>query len=117
MRTIGVITTARSEYGLIRPLLRLIESDPNLHLHLLVGGMHLSPQFGMTVTEIEADGFQIQERIESIQASDTPEAIAKAMGKGVIGFAEAYARAQPDVLVVLGDRFEMFAAALASVPF
>src|SRR5436190_10271987 len=117
MRTIGVVTTARSEYGLIRPLLRLIESDSDLHLHLMVGGMHLSPQFGMTISEIEADGFEIAERIESIGSTDAPEDVAKAIGVGVIGFAEAYARIRPDVSVVLGDRFEMYAAALASVPF
>ena len=117
MRTIGVVTTARSEYGLIRPLLRLIESDSDLHLQLMVGGTHLSPQFGMTISEIEADGFEIAERIESIGSSDTPEDIAKAIGVGVTGFAEVYARSRPDVLVVLGDRFEMYAAALASVPF
>jgi len=117
MRTIGVVTTARSEYGLIRPLLRLIESGSDLHLHLMVGGTHLSPQFGMTISEIEADGFEIAERIESIGSADTPEDIAKAIGVGVIGFGEAYARSRPDVLVVLGDRFEMYAAASASVPF
>ena len=99
MRTIGVVTTARSEYGLIRPLLRLIESDSDLHLHLMVGGMHLSPQFGMTISEIEADGFEIAERIESIGSSDAPEDVAKAIGVGVIGFAEAYARIRPDVSV------------------
>jgi UDP-hydrolysing UDP-N-acetyl-D-glucosamine 2-epimerase len=117
MRTIGVVTTARSEYGLIRPLLRLIEDDPDLRLHLMVGGTHLSPQFGMTISEIEADGFEIQERIESIQQGDTPEDIAKAIGIGALGWAEVYARSQLDILVVLGDRFEMYAAALASVPF
>src|SRR4051794_23903085 len=106
MRTIGVVTTARSDYGLIRPLLLSIETDPNLHLHLLVGGMHLSPHFGMTVTEIEADGFQIHQRVESIEAGDTPADVVRAIGKGVIGFGEAYARVRPDVLVVLGDRFE-----------
>jgi UDP-hydrolysing UDP-N-acetyl-D-glucosamine 2-epimerase len=117
MRTIGVVTAARSEYGLIRPLLRLIEDDPDLRLHLMVGGTHLSPQFGMTISEIEADGFEIQERIESIQQGDTPEDIAKAIGIGALGWAEVYARSQLDILVVLGDRFEMYAAALASVPF
>jgi len=117
MRTIGVVTTARSEYGLIRPLLRLIADDPDLNLHLMVGGMHLSPQFGMTVSEIEADSFAIKEKIESLESSDAPEDVAKAIGKGAIGFAAAYARFQPDMLVVLGDRFEMYAAALASVPF
>jgi GDP/UDP-N,N'-diacetylbacillosamine 2-epimerase (hydrolysing) len=117
MRTIGVVTTARSEYGLIRPLLRLIDDDPDLRLHLMVGGTHLSSHFGMTISEIEADGFEISERVESIQSTDTPADVAVAIGTGVKGFACAYARFQPDILVVLGDRFEMYAAALASVPF
>ncbi|HBB97301.1 MAG TPA: UDP-N-acetylglucosamine 2-epimerase (hydrolyzing) [Blastocatellia bacterium] len=117
MRTIGVITTARSDYGIYRPLLSLIKNDPDLRLHLMVSGMHLSPQFGSTVTEIEADGFVVDERIESILTADTPEGMAGSIGLGVTGFALAYSKHRPDVLVVLGDRFEMFAAALAAVPF
>ena len=79
--------------------------------------MHLSPEFGLTVREIERDGFEIGERIEMLMSSDTPEGVAKSMGLGVMSFAQAYARFRPDILVVLGDRFEMYAAALAALPF
>jgi len=79
--------------------------------------MHLSPEFGLTVEAIESDGFEIGERVEMLLSSDTPQGIAKSMGLGTIGFAQAYARFRPDILVVLGDRFEMHAAALAALPF
>ena len=117
MRTIGAVTVARSDYGLYRPILRRVAADPALSLQLFVGGMHLSPEFGMTVTEIVSDGFPIAERVEMLLSSDSPEGIAKSMGVGTIGFAQAYARSRPDILMVLGDRFEMFAAALAALPF
>lgn len=117
MRTIGVVSVARSDYGIYVPLLRRIQADPDLRLMLFVGGMHLSPEFGMTVREIERDGFPIAERVEMLLSSDSPEGVSKAMGLGLIGFAQAFARSRPDILVVLGDRFEMFAAAAAAVPF
>lgn len=117
MRTIGVVTVARSDYGLYLPLLREIQADPDLQLHIIVSGMHLSPEFGLTVETVGADGFEIGERVEMLLSSDTPEGIAKSMGLGTIGFAQAYARFRPDILVVLGDRFEMHAAALAALPF
>ena len=117
MRTIGVVTVARSDYGIYLPLLRAIQADPELTLHLIASGMHLSPEFGLTVRQIKADGFPIGERVEMLLSSDTPEGVAKSMGLGVIGFAQAYAHYRPDILVVLGDRFEMHAAALAALPF
>jgi len=117
MRTIAVVTVARSDYGIYLPLLRAIEADPELRLQLLVSGMHLSPEFGLQVKMIEADGFEIAERVEMLLSSDTPEGIAKSIGLGVIGFAQVFARTRPDILVVLGDRFEMYAAALAALPF
>ncbi len=117
MRIVGVVTVARSDYGIYLPLLRQIEADPDLQLRLFVAGMHLSPEFGLTVRTIEADRFEIGERVEMLLSSDTPEGIAKSMGLGTIGFAQAYARSRPDILVVLGDRFEMYAAALAALPF
>lgn len=117
MRTIGVVTVARSDYGIYQPLLKKIRSDPELQLQLFVTGMHLSPEFGFTVRVIEEDGFHIQERIEMLLSSDTPEGIAKSMGLGTVGFAQAFARSRPDILVVLGDRFEMHAAVVASIPF
>ena len=117
MRTIGVVTVSRSDYGIYLPLLRKIMADLDLKLHLIITGMHLSPEFGMTVRAIEADGFQIGDRVEMLLSSDTPEGIAKSMGLGTIGFAQTYSRFRPDILLVLGDRFEMHAAALAALPF
>lgn len=117
MRTVGVVTVSRSDYGICLPLLRKIREDPDLRLHLIVSGMHLSPEFGLTVKAIEADSFEIAERVEMLLSSDTPEGIAKSIGLGVMGFAQTFTRFRPDVLVVLGDRFEMYAAALAALPF
>jgi len=117
LRTIGVVTVARSDYGIYLPILRAIEADAELNLHLIVSGTHLSSDFGMTVDAIEADGFHVSQRVEMSLSSDTPESVAKSMGLGVGGFAQAYAGAQPDLLLVLGDRFEMHAAALAALPF
>lgn len=114
---IGVVTVGRSDYGIYQPVLQRIQADPDLQLHLMVTGMHLSPEFGLTVKDIEADGFAIGDRVEMLLSSDSPEAIAKSMGLGIIGMAQAYARSQPDILVVLGDRFEMYAAAVAALPF
>src|SRR3990172_12766313 len=117
MRTIGVVTVSRSDYGIYLPVLQKIQGDPELKLHLIVSGTHLSPEFGLTVKAIEADGFEINDKVEMILSSDTPEAISKSMGLGLIGFAQAYARFRPDILVALGDRFEMYAAVLAALPF
>jgi len=117
MRTIGVVTVARSDYGIYLPILGQVQQDADLRLHLIVAGMHLSPEFGLTARAIEADGFEINDRVEMLLSSDTPESISKSMGLGLIGFAQSFARFQPDILLVLGDRFEMHAAALAALPF
>jgi len=117
VRTIGVVTTGRADYGIYLPVLRRIKEDPGLKLHLIVSGMHLSEEFGMTATNIEDDGFVIHDRVELLSSSDSPEGISKSTGRGVIGYAEVFARTNLDLLVVLGDRFEMHAAALAVLPF
>jgi UDP-hydrolysing UDP-N-acetyl-D-glucosamine 2-epimerase len=117
MRTVGVVTVARSDYGHYLPLLRRIGEVDGLRLHLIVAGSHLAPEFGSTVELIEADGFEVADRVEMLRSSDTPQGIAESMGLGVIGFAESFARVRPDILVLLGDRFEMHAAALAALPF
>lgn len=117
MRTIGVVTTSRADYGIYRPLLQRLRADADVRLQLFVSGMHLSPEFGLTLRHIEADGYPIAERVEMLLSSDSPAGIAKSMGVGVIGFAQAYARTRPDILVVLGDRFEMHAAVAAAAPF
>lgn len=117
MRTIAVVTVARSDFGIYGSVLRAIQAEPALELKIFATGMHLAPEFGLTVDMIEREGFAVHERVESLLASDTPAAIAKSTGLGVIGFADVFARNRPDVLVVLGDRFDMYAAALAALPF
>jgi UDP-hydrolysing UDP-N-acetyl-D-glucosamine 2-epimerase len=116
-RTVAVVTGARSDYGLMVPLLRAIESDPILVLRLWVTGMHFSRQFGSSIEEILTDGFCIAEKIDMLLASDTPEGVSKSLGVGLLGFGQAYARNRPDLLVGLGDRFEVLAAVLAALPF
>lgn len=116
-RTIAVVSAGRADYAICLPVLRRIQADPALRLHLIVSGMHLSPEFGMTVDSVVADGFEIGDRVEMLLSSDTPEGIAKSMGLGTIGFAQSFARFRPDILVVLADRFEMHAAAVAALPF
>ena len=117
MRTIAVVTVGRSDFGIYVPVLRAIHADPELKLHLIVTGGHLSPLFGWTVNEITRQGFEIGDRVDMLLSADTPAAIATSMGLGTIGLAQVYARVMPDLLLVLGDRFEMHAAALAAVPF
>src|SRR5216683_2928341 len=116
-RRVGVVTVSRSDYGHLRPVIDGIRGAPDLELVLFVGGMHLAPEFGTTVREIEADGIPVAERIEMLEKGDTPEAVAISTGRGVEGFARAFARRRPDLVVVLGDRFEMLAAAVAALPF
>ena len=115
MRKIAVFTGTRAEYGLLYWLLKDIQTDPDLELQLLVSAMHLSPEFGMTYQQIEADGFSITEKVEMLLSSDSAVGTAKSIGLGVIGFADALARMQPDVLIVLGDRFEALAVAQAAM--
>lgn len=108
---ICVVTGSRAEYDLLFNLIHQIQADTHLQLQLLVTGMHLSPEFGLTVRHIEQDGFVINEKVHMLLSSDEPIGIAKSIGIGVLGFSEAFPRLQPDVIVVLGDRFEILAAA------
>lgn len=117
MRNITVVTVGRSDYGIYLPILRRIQSHPDLELRIIASGMHLSPAFGRTVCRIESDGFEIDERVEMLLSSDTPAGVAISMGLGLVGFAQAYAHRRPDILLVLGDRFEMHTAAVAALPF
>lgn len=110
-RKICVVTGTRAEYGLLYWLMKEIQADDALELQLVVTGMHLSPEFGLTYKQIEKDGFRVDEKIEMLVSADTPSAIAKSLGLGTIGFADTFARLQPDILVLLGDRFEAMAAA------
>jgi GDP/UDP-N,N'-diacetylbacillosamine 2-epimerase (hydrolysing) len=109
-RKICVITGTRAEYGLLRWVMQGIKSDADLNLQIIATGMHLSPEFGLTYKAIEADGFEIDRKVEMLTSSDTPIGIAKSMGLGMIGFADALNELNPDLMVVLGDRFEIFAA-------
>ena len=114
-RAICIVTGSRAEYGLLYWLMKEIQADPELELQIIVTGMHLSPEFGLTYQQIEQDGFHINKKIEMLLSSDTPVGIAKSTGLGLIGFADAYAELQPDIVVLLGDRFEIFAAATAAL--
>jgi len=114
-RKICVITGSRSEYDLLKPLIEEIENDRDLQLQLIVTGMHLSPEFGLTYKQIEKDGFSIDEKIEIILSSDTSISISKSMGLAMISFAGAYDKLKPDIIVVLGDRFEIFSTVSAAL--
>ena len=110
MRKICVITGSRAEYGLLSGLMKAIHEDADLRLQIIATNMHLSSEFGLTYREIEKDGFTIDKRVEMLLSSDTPNATAKSVGLGTIGFADAYEDLKPDMIVVLGDRYEILAA-------
>jgi GDP/UDP-N,N'-diacetylbacillosamine 2-epimerase (hydrolysing) len=114
-RKICVITGTRAEYGLLRWVMQGIKDDPELTLQIIATGMHLSPEFGLTYRDIEQDGFQIDRKVEMLTSSDTSVGIAKSMGLGLIGFADALNELKPDLIVVLGDRFEIFSAVSAAL--
>jgi len=114
---ICVATGNRAEYGLLKPLVIKIQQEKNWTLQLLVTGAHLSPEFGLTYKQIEEDEFVINEKVEMLLSSDTDEGIVKSMGLGMIGFADALKRLKPNLLVILGDRFEMLALASAAIIF
>ena len=114
-RKICVVTGTRAEFGLLRWLMEAIKNHPELTLQIVATGMHLSPEFGSTYQEIEEAGFKIDAKVEMLLSSDSNTAITKSMGLGLIGFADAYERLEPDMLVVLGDRFEIFAAVSAAM--
>lgn len=115
MRKIAVFTGTRAEYGLLYWLLKDLQQDSEIELQLLVSAMHLSPEFGMTYQQIETDGFTITEKVEMLLSSDSAVGTAKSIGLGVLGFADALERMKPDVLVVLGDRFEALAVTQAAM--
>ena len=115
MKRIGIMTGTRAEYGLLKPLMQEINKDNDLELYLIVSGMHLSPEFGMTYKEIEEDGFQINAKVEMLLSSDSPAGISKSIGLGVIGFADEFQRADLDMLILLGDRYEVLSAAICAM--
>jgi UDP-hydrolysing UDP-N-acetyl-D-glucosamine 2-epimerase len=116
LRKISVVTTSRADYGILRPVMMRIDEDPELELEIIASGTHLSQAFGSTIKDIEDDGFPVAHRVEMLLSSGTPEAISISMGIATMGFARVYAHSRPEILVVLGDRFEMHSAALAALP-
>ena len=114
MKKICVVTGSRAEFGLLRGLMEEIRAHDALELQVAVTGMHLSPEFGLTVDEVEQD-FHVDRRVEMLLSSDSAAGIAKSMGLGLIGFADAWQELGPDLVLLLGDRFEMFAAAAAAL--
>lgn len=114
MKKICFITGTRAEYGLLSPLIRAIEADSDFEIQIIATGTHLSPEFGLTYKEIEKDGFEISEKVEMLLSSDSDTGIIKSTGLGMIGFADAFNRLKPYLVVLLGDRFETFAAATAA---
>jgi len=114
-RKICIVTGSRSEYGLLRCLIRELYQDPDLDCRLIVTGSHLAPEFGLTWREIVQDGFAIAKKVEILLSTDTRSGTCKSMGLGLIGISDALAELDPDIVVVLGDRFEIFAAATAAM--
>ncbi len=114
-RKICAVTCSRADYNLLAPPMRLIRDDPKLDLQVIVTGMHLNTEFGFTYRRIEQDGLPITARVESTQRGDDVASVTKSIGYGVIGFADVLQRLRPDILMILGDRYEIFAAAQAAV--
>ncbi|MFW6041926.1 MAG: UDP-N-acetylglucosamine 2-epimerase, partial [Guyparkeria sp.] len=112
---VAVVSGTRADYGLLRPVMRELRSDSRFELQLLVTGSHLSPEFGYTVHEIEADGFTVDEQVEMLLSSDTAVGVTKSLGLATIGIAESLQRLQPDLMMLLGDRYEILAAAQAAL--
>lgn len=117
MRKICVITGTRADYGLMADLMRLIRDGADTELQIIATNMHLSPEYGMTVREIEADGFRVDRRVEMLLSSDSPVGTAKSVGLAAIGYADALDSLRPDLIVILGDRYEMLPAAQTALIF
>ena len=114
-RKVCVVTGSRADYGLLRWVMQGIKEHPSMDLSILATGMHLSPEFGLTWKEIENDGFVIDARVEMLLSSDSPSGVAKSVGLGVMGFADALELVDPDLILVLGDRYEILAAVIAAL--
>ena len=114
-RRVCIITGTRAEYGLLYWLMKEVQSSSKLELQVIATGMHLSPEFGLTYKQIEQDGFTINKKVEMLLSSDSETGIAKSIGLGVIGFSDALNSLEPDIVVVLGDRFEVFSAVIATM--
>jgi len=113
-RKIAVTTGARSEYGILRPILMHIKKSKKLELYLIVAGMHLSKKYGLTINEIKKDGFKIYKTVSMSPTGDSPYNMSKSLGEGVIRFSSVFNKLKPDINLILGDRDEAFASALAA---
>lgn len=114
-RKICVVTSTRADYGLLKSLMHEIRADKSLKLQIIATGMHLSPEFGLTYSEIESDGFVIDRKVEILTSSDTNVGAVKSMGLGLIGFADVLTDLKPDIILILGDRFEIFSVVAAAL--
>lgn len=114
-RKICIVTGTRAEYGLLHWLMKGVQECPDLKLQVIATGAHLSPEFGLTYRNIEADGICIDKKVEMLLSADTPSAVTKSMGLGLIGFADALDELKPDVVLMLGDRYELVSAAYAAL--
>jgi len=116
-RVIAAVTVGRSDYSLYRPIFQEIENRPDLYLSVMVSGTHLTTEFGLTIEDIEADGFAVDEKVQTVLPEDSAGMVAKSMRLGIMGFGQVFVRRRPDILLVIGDRFEMHSAVVAAVPF
>ncbi|MCT2534643.1 UDP-N-acetylglucosamine 2-epimerase [Aquibacillus koreensis] len=115
MKKISILTATRAEYGLLKPIISKLNTVAEFDVRIVVTGAHLSPEFGLTYREIEKDGFVIDEKIEMLLSADTPAAISKSMGLAMISFADYFNRLKPDMLIVLGDRYETLAVCMSAM--
>jgi UDP-hydrolysing UDP-N-acetyl-D-glucosamine 2-epimerase len=114
-RRICIVTTSRADYGLLTGLMRAVRDDDELELQLVAAAMHLSPEFGLTFRDIERDGFRIDRKVEMLLSADSDVAATKSIGVGLLAFADTFDVLRPDIVVVLGDRFELLSAAVAAL--
>ena len=114
-KIISILTATRAEYGLLKPIINKLNKIDEFDIRIVVTGAHLSPEFGLTYKEIENDGFLIDEKIEILLSSDTPQGVSKSMGLAVIGFADYFNKLNPDLLIVLGDRYETLAVVMTAM--
>lgn len=117
MRKICFVTGSRADYGLLNRLMSLVDSDASLKLQIIATNMHLAPEFGFTLNEIQSDGFKVDKKVEMLLSSDSCNATTKSIGLATIGFADAFEDLKPEIIVLLGDRYELLAAASAALIF
>ena len=115
IKKICVVTGTRAEYGLLRKLIKILDESKNIQLQLIVTGSHLSRKFGQTIKEVEGDGIKIDSKIDINLVSDTPKGISESTSRGLSGFANEFELLNPDMVVVLGDRFEILSAVIAAM--